>query len=171
VGGSYQIEVKLKGNGFHIHIHALLDSPFMPYQHVWSAWKKIIRHDCPQTDIRSAETPQARAYAAKYAAKASDFDADIDTVVAWYEATKGQRLFTTFGRWYNATIGDLDPDHPQFVPVCKCTKCGTVGTMYMARDGPYLFSPDLWRSIEKHICPGGKLYFPIDWIQRILNAK
>lgn len=170
VGGSYQIEIKIKDNGFHIHIHSLLDCPYMPYQQLWSAWKKIIGHECPQVDIRSADTPQAREYAAKYAAKASDFDRDEDNVVAWYEATKGQRLFATFGKWYNATMEELDPEHPQFVPQCTCPHCQATGTMYMARDGPFLYSPDIWRVIEKLIIPHGELYFPIKEVQDVLNA-
>jgi hypothetical protein len=170
VGGSYQIEIKIKDNGFHIHIHALLDCPYMPYQHLWSTWKKIIGHDCPQTDIRSADTPQAREYAAKYAAKASDFDADLDNVVAWYEATKGLRLFATFGKWFNATMEELDPEHPRFIPKCTCAQCGAEGTMYLARDGPFLFSPDVWKAMEKIIVPHGKLYFPITEVQAVLNA-
>jgi hypothetical protein len=98
-GGAYQIELKQKPEGWHIHIHLLLDAPFIPYQRLFSTWKAITQQRYVSTDIRSAKTPEAREYVVKYPSKSASFDTHPEAIVDWYEATKGMRLFATFGTW------------------------------------------------------------------------
>jgi len=150
VGGAYQIEVKVKDYGFHIHMHVLLDCPFLPYQKIFSAWKDLIGNDCPQVDIRACSDPHARAYIVKYAAKSADFDGSPDTIVRWYYATKGQRLFATFGKWYNSKIEQLDEESVVFTPESICPYCESTGTTFLARDGPYIFGGKEWADIKRH---------------------
>jgi len=145
-GGAYQIELKPKPDGFHIHIHILMDAPYMPYQKVFSEWRRITGIEAPQVDIRAADNDSAKAYVCKYTAKSADYTHDKTDIVRWYEATKGQRLFATFGEWYNATLEELLPEGTE--PPCAppCPKCGAVGQMFYARDGPFIYGKD-WTTV------------------------
>ena len=127
-GGVYQIELKPKDNGWHVHMHAILDCPFLPYQHVFSAWRQILKVPFVSIDIRAATTPQEQHYVAKYAAKAADYEGDIPQVVAWWRATKGQRLFATFGEWYNKQPPESPEGQEQVGKSFVCPHCGGVGT-------------------------------------------
>lgn len=169
-GGAYQIEVKVKDGGFHIHMHILLDSPYLPYQKVFTAWKDLIGSGAPQIDIRACADAKARAYIVKYAAKSADFDSHPDTIVRWYYATKGQRLFATFGEWYNARIEDLDSEMEAWKPECVCKFCGETKTVFFARDGPFLFGHDMWKSLEPTLVDEQGLTRPITEIVRALNG-
>jgi hypothetical protein len=154
-GGAYQIEVKRGSEGWHIHIHALVDAPYLPYQLLWSVWRAVTQIPCPQVDVRSAPTDRARQYLCKYATKTVGFDAGPDAIVDWYEATKGLRLWTTFGCWYNKPLDELDHDTPVTKPAYPCPHCGAEGTVYRARDGPYIYGHDIWQTIEAKIIPDG----------------
>jgi len=147
-GGCYVIELKPKPNGWHIHIHAVLDAPFLPFKKLRAVWGKIIHVREPIVDIRAAATPNQRAYVAKEATKAMDYHGEVDYLVAWYEATKGTRLFATFGTFYNATLEDLlnPAEAPEKGVVCPF--CDARNTMFYARDGPWRYGPKLWRELR-----------------------
>jgi hypothetical protein len=127
-GGVYQIELKPKPDGWHIHMHVILDCPFLPYQQIFSAWRRLVGQDYANIDIRAAKTEVEQIYVAKYAAKAADYEGEMSDVVAWYLATKGKRLFGSFGSWYNKEPPSDSTDNPgePFRFVCPC--CGMVGT-------------------------------------------
>jgi hypothetical protein len=147
-GGAYTIELECHPDYFHIHMHILLDAPFIPYQHLFSAWREIINQDCPQVDIRSASNDKAREYICKYASKSPSFKGDQGMIVKWYDATFGQRLFATFGTWYNAKINDLDQNTtPEPLPV-PCPFCGAVKGIFHARDGPYIYGGESWNTLK-----------------------
>jgi len=147
-GGAYQIELKDKAEGWHIHMHVLLDAPFLPYQRVFSEWRKIIGHHAPQVDVRAASSDKAKEYVCKYAAKSADFDTTPESIVRWYEATKGQRLFATFGEWYNVTIEDLDKETDFSYTVATCPACEKEQTIFLARDGPFVHGGKEWAEIK-----------------------
>jgi len=133
VGGAYQIELKSKADGWHIHMHILLDCPFIPYQRLFSEWKTITKVKAPQIDVRSADSEKARAYMCKYASKSADFEGHFENVVDWYEAVKGQRLFTTFGNWYNVKMEDVleedaDERPPPLLSTLWCREAHLLGT-------------------------------------------
>jgi len=149
VGGAYNIELKPKDNGWHIHMHVLVDAPYLPYQKLFTAWKLILKQHCPQVDIRSASSEKAKEYIVKDASKSVAFDLNPNDIVNWYEATKGKRLFATFGKWYNAKIEDLDDEAKQKEIVPTCPFCGAVKTVFLARDGPWVYGQDEWKKIKK----------------------
>jgi hypothetical protein len=168
-GGAYQIEVKIKDTGFHIHMHLLLDSPYIPRTKIFAAWRALLNIPVAQVDIRSAVTDRAREYITKYTAKSAGFDSDSSTVVAWYNATKGSRLFATFGTWHNATLEDLtDNTLPQtFVPTCPV--CHTPHTIFFARDGPYVFGAEMWKTMQSHWTVEGLTTRPIPDVHAVLT--
>jgi len=160
-GGAYQIELKQKPEGWHIHLHAILDAPFIPYQQIFTAWSQITHNPVPQVDIRAATSLAARTYAAKYAAKsAAFFDGETDPV-AWYQATKGQRLFTTFGKWFNFKLQDVPQTNSTEPFQAVCPRCGKAKTTFLARDGPYMYGFDVWRTISDAIVNGQDLERPL----------
>jgi hypothetical protein len=148
-GGAYQIEVKPKEVGWHIHIHVLMDSPYMPYQQLFSAWRNILECDAPQVHIVAADNVKQLEYVCKYTSKSADFSSASDTIVRWYYATRGLRLFATFGTWYNATLNDLDPNADERDPVSICPHCGAEATTFCARDGPFIFGGKEWNNISR----------------------
>jgi hypothetical protein len=169
-GGAYQIELKPKHPGWHIHLHALIESPFMPYQKLFAAWRKILGRQHVEVDIRAAGTPKEREYICKYAAKSANFDANVDTVVEWYRATKGQRLFGTWGKWYNATLQELDPTLEKSRPPPACPFCHGEHCVMLARDGSFYYEPDAWRSIRNEIVDAEGYIRDIPGVKAILKG-
>ena len=147
-GGCYQIEVKIKETGYHIHLHAIIDAPYIPRQHIYSRWCEILGRDQLQVDIRAATEEKQKEYVCKYAAKAADFDKNTSVIVEWYEATKGARLFSTFGKWYNVKLEQLNPLAEPEQKKPPCPRCGAIGATFLARDGPFIYGGDTWRSVE-----------------------
>lgn len=127
-GGAYQIELKPKESGWHIHMHAILDVPFLPFQPLMRAWSNILGLPFASVDIKAATTPAEKHYVAKYAAKSADYEGDLPQVVAWYDATHGSRLFTTFGDWFakEPVFNSSTEGEDLFIP--SCPRCGAVGS-------------------------------------------
>lgn len=169
VGGAYQIELKEKPEGWHIHLHALLDCPYIPYQQLFTAWRKILGTSAPQIRIQAAGNAKAIEYVCKYAAKSADFDASSVSIVNWYLATKGQRLFATFGKWYNAKIDDLDSEAKQLDQVAVCPHCQSMKTTFLARDGPWIYGHEDWNEIEQALTHGEDIIRTIQGIEKELT--
>lgn len=160
--GAYSIELIPKVDGWHIHIHILLSSKYIPYQHLFKAWQVITKTQAPHVDIRAAENDNARKYIAKYAAKASNFGDDPNAAVAWHFAVKGLRLFATFGEWYALTPATVKDDAAEKPFVPQCPNCGGTHTMVFARDGPFMFGPEIWSHIQRTLVPDGITMRTID---------
>jgi hypothetical protein len=143
-------------------MHILVDAEFIPYQQLWSAWRQITGNDCPQTDIRSAAAPQAQQYVAKYCSKSAAMYLQDKTIVDWYEATKGKRLFVTFGAWYNADLEDLDPLLAKPELPCVCPWCKAVKTTFLARDGPAIFGREYWEAAEPLFTSNAQKTLPLE---------
>ena len=98
--------------------------------------------------MRSAQDPKAREYVCKYAAKSVGFDQRPEDIPRWYLATKGLRLFACWGSWYDPAeeikieLGMVD-NGP-----AKCPHCEAVGTIFRARDGPFVWGQEVWRSVR-----------------------
>lgn len=147
-GGCYQVELVQKSPGWHIHIHALVDSKYIPRQLLFSRWCKITGLDYVNVHIEAATTELQKNYVCKYPVKTADFNSSPTLIVEWYIATKGARLFSTFGKWYNATIEQLENIEANEDWKPKCPHCNEEGTTFMARDGPFIYGPDLWRDVR-----------------------
>jgi len=161
-GGAYVIEVIPKSGYWHIHMHVLLDAPYIAYQRLFSEWRQILGEKAPQVDVRSASDKRAREYLAKDASKNIVFYVQPEKVVEWYEATKGLRLFATFGTWYNVKIeAQLEFRAWEKVkPVCPF--CGAENTCFYARDGPWIIGWDLWKETWERILFDAPEKIPLD---------
>ena len=147
-GGAYQIEVKMKKGHFHIHMHVILESPFIHYTQIYKAWEDITKTPGVQVDIRAATTVAQRRYIVKYSQKSAELKADGSDIVRYYEAIKGSRLFGTFGQWYNVKLEELLGDEYQEPKPPPCENCGAEGTMFIVRDGAFIFGKD-WLTVKK----------------------
>jgi len=157
VGGAYQIEVKIKDGHFHIHMHVILDCPFIHYTQIYKAWSDITGVAGVQVDIRAAKTKAQRAYIVKYTQKSAELRADGADVVEWYEAVKGSRLFGTFGEWFNYKLEDLlDPEEFKPAPP-PCPICGAENSALVVRDGPLIYGK-LWQEHKKFFDVAGYPY-------------
>ncbi len=161
VGGCYQIELKPKGEGWHIHVHVLMDAPFIPKQKLFSAWREILNEKYVAIDIRACRTKAQRAYVTKYVSKNEDFHNDVNVAVEWYEATKGSRLFGTFGEWYNAKLEELLNPGEFEVWRPACENCGDENHMFFARDGPFIFGDD-WDDRKNYLVGNLPMERPIE---------
>lgn len=162
-GGAYTIEVLPKDSHWHIHMHVLVDADFIPYQKLWSAWRRISGNEVPQTDIRAADSAKAVEYISKYTAKSVNAYLGELSIVDWYLAVKGFRLFVTFGSFYNAKIEDLDPAYQPFIPEHVCPCCKAKSTTFLARDGPVIFGYEYWdaaRTLYTQGLPTSRDYTP-----------
>ncbi|MCG2681308.1 MAG: protein rep [Kiritimatiellae bacterium] len=148
-GGAYCIEVNPRDDFWHIHLHAILDCKFLPYQRIFSEWRALfdVRHI--EVDIRQADSREARSYIAKEVGKNMAISLDPDSIVAWYNAIKGSRLWTSFGTFYNVTLNELEDEKEdsEFLPTCP--HCGKTKTMFFARDGPFVCGGEFWAQYEK----------------------
>lgn len=144
-GGAYTIELIPKDDFWHIHVHLLVDAPFIPHQKLFSEWRECIQQHVPQVDIRSASSEKARKYIVKDASKNIVFYCDPEKIVDWFFATQNVRLFATFGTWYHAKIQEqLELEaFEEFEPACPF--CGATHAVFYARDGPWTIGPEMWR--------------------------
>lgn len=170
-GGAYQIEVIPKDGFFHIHMHILVDAPFIPYKALFAAWRDLLGCKAPQVDIRAASSDAAKAYVCKYTAKSLDISHDPENIVRWYEATYRERLWATFGEWYNTKAEELIPEAERFVPLAICPFCNAEKTIYFARDGPFIFGPDDWDKIKDAVLQGRPITKPIDDVREFLRSS
>jgi len=152
-GGAYCIELIPHADYWHIHMHAILDCKFLPYQQIFSHWRKLfdVRHI--EVDIRQADSREARSYIAKEVGKNMAISLEPDFIVEWYQAIKGSRLWTSFGTFFNVKLNELDTkeDDKDFVPTCP--KCGATHCMYFARDGPFIWGGEQWSHVA-HMVTG-----------------
>lgn len=169
-GGAYQIELKPKPQGWHVHLHMLIDAPYIPYQQLYTAWRTILDVKYCKIDIRAAKTVKQQVYVTKYASKSADFRGNPDVVVKWFEATKGLRLFATFGDWYNAKLEDLVAPKDQEKPAAVCPHCKAVKTTFLARDGPFIYGHDDWRQFGGCMTLGKDDVRDIDGVRAKVDA-
>lgn len=144
-GGLYKIEAKPKPDGWHVHIHAIIDGAYLPVQLIWTTWKKALRHSHAGAHIKKINGKlQARDFS-KYAAKPED-------VVTWtpaqliefVHAWRNVRMWQTFGKYFNFKL-DADLECPPINPNV-CTRCGSSENWIPIRAGPWVFR-EAWDQI------------------------
>jgi len=117
IGGLYVIELKNKGNGWNIHIHALIDTKpgfngFLLQKKISDDWFDITQ-DSMIVDIREAYNPRASLkYLLKYFTKPPEINGESEV---YNESLRKTRLIQTFGDLYGSR-----PDKPKMV----CSECG-----------------------------------------------
>lgn len=143
-GGMAGYEFTWTTAGWHPHIHALIDSDYIPQPALSRAWMKVTDASYI-VDIRAARTENAVFEVAKYVAKGSSFYTDSVLLDQFLATTKGRRFFTTFGSFYRADPAEKSQHNrpwalmvsqmirapPRGVPfVEKCEECDSPSLWY-----------------------------------------
>ena len=117
-GGAFVLEVKKGTLGWHVHIHAVIESRYWKWEKILSLWTSCSGGiGC---FIKQIPKRQAVNYLTKYLSKASVSDGDLMNVL---QSLKGLRLFNPFGTWYN-----LNKTYPKHTFVCP--DCGESSWMW-----------------------------------------
>lgn len=137
-GGIYAIEAKPKVDGWHVHIHAIIDCDFIPKQTIYRTWAKAVRQPTASIDISRVNADQAANEVAKYTAKGADVKRwTPEQLSEWVVATRNVRLFQTFGIWHSVALSALLDDPPP--PPRPCPHCAKVDRMIPIRAGPRIY--------------------------------
>jgi len=111
-GGLYVIEVKRGKQGWHPHLHILMESRYYKWEQLLKQWMRC----SPGRGvwIEDVPTKQAVSYITKYVNKAP---ASITDTREYSYDLRGTRMFQTFGTWHT-----IEADLPR--PRYKCPDCG-----------------------------------------------
>lgn len=153
-GGAYQIELKWNEDHWHIHAHIIFDGPYIDQDALSREWGKLFGVEKLVTWIRACPGESELRYAVKYACKVSTAEFSGALIVAWYEAVKGSRLFTTFGTFYNWEIQEQDDEPDQEKPHSKCPCCGECGGVIPAACAKWTVDREMSELYEQMIYKG-----------------
>jgi hypothetical protein len=108
-GGFWVLEItrNQKTGGFHVHIHAVIDSKYIEQAWLSRTWQRLTG-DSMIVDIRTFQPKRAR-YLSKYVSKGSSFSEDSNVLWDYYEAFHRQRDTNTFGE-----CTDAPPEPPKY---------------------------------------------------------
>jgi len=123
IGGFRSIETTYndKEKNWHVHLHAVVDIPYIPQRELSNAWKDItgsyIVH-IKQIGGNGQSAMEASKEIAKYVAKPGEFMNDANLINEYLDAVKGLRLVSTFGYYYGKELIEDDENRPN----CNCGK-------------------------------------------------
>ena len=137
LGGVYQIECLPKPDGWHVHLHALIEGGYLPKPIAWKTWAAALKIESASVNIQGAMgvTKIAR-YLAKYTCKPSDVAGNEARYIAMQADLTHSRLWGTFGTWHNALPKAKKPT-PRACPHCGDTTAYVPvarGYCYFGRD-------------------------------------
>lgn len=113
IGGAFVIELTNKGNQWHAHIHAVVQSYRVDWETLRDLWIKC-SHGSRGVFIQNIPPVQAVRYLTKYISK-SELPEELQQEASC--TLKNYRLFNPFGSWY-----DINRKYVPPIPVCS--KCG-----------------------------------------------
>jgi hypothetical protein len=114
LGGVFVVEATVSDEGYHLHLHSVLFSAFIPWDALKADWEAIT--GASGVYIQKIPRKAAVGYLTKYLTKPGE---DPETLRELSGELKGARFFQPFGDWHNK----LKPEKK--VPY-KCPKCGDV---------------------------------------------
>jgi hypothetical protein len=145
VGGLYSFEVTNIGNGWHLHLHAIVDAFYIDKMGLSRAWSEATNKAGLIVEAKECRDDSYLREATKYAAKGSEISKwKPALIVEFIEAFEGTKTFGVFGNLYRkrtewkAWIDSLDQQHRTCD--CGCTEF-------------YFFSALKWA--EKDLVPDG----------------
>ncbi len=128
-------EVYNSEGGWHLHLHALVDMPFVPHAEIQAAWSELTGDpDGSWVDVRAVAVGQEHSAAcevAKYVAKGVELLAGgrafgvertgPELVDEFLKAVAGRRLIQPFGHLWG--VGDLEAEEKEEPGPCPCCGC------------------------------------------------
>lgn len=132
--------------GWHPHVHALVEAPFIPQAALAELWTAITRKlwyggaaNGMGTDVRRVRDHLGRAAGSrgfelgsalkellKYPTKVDGFLGDGAAFLEWYEGTRGTRLVAGSGAWFGVFSREDDDDDQEDEGPERCPHCGSV---------------------------------------------
>jgi len=101
LGGFYSIEVTNEGNGWHLHLHALIDAKWIDASQLAREWSSVCRGYGHIVKVKDARETNYLGQVTKYAVKGNDLACwTPDQIVTFIDAFDGIRCFTVFGSLY-----------------------------------------------------------------------
>lgn len=102
-GGMWSMEVTNQGRGWHVHLHVLIDAPFVPLGKIERAWSKLIRQAFAIVHIKELTGKGWIKEIVKYVSKPTEMihwpDDQLKSYLATIDAVK---MFGVFGTLYGA---------------------------------------------------------------------
>lgn len=95
-GGACVIEAKPGKDGWHVHLHIVIESAFIPYQALLSEWTAVSTGT--GVYIKKLHGSQVVGYLTKYLTKQECTQAEQKNMT---DILKGRRLFVPFGSWFD----------------------------------------------------------------------
>jgi hypothetical protein len=117
-GGCYVIEIKYVDDHYFPHIHALIESSYMPVKKLSEQWGRCSTGRI--VDIRRIPVFAVVKYVTKYITK-PELSPEQQYVAS--RALKGYRLFQPFGTWH-------DMINAVKIPPARCPECGHEALCY-----------------------------------------
>lgn len=115
-GGLYTIEITYGEAGWHAHIHALMDSVFVPQAQISEAWERLT--GAPVVDIRPAwNLGLGLRYILKYMLKPPSLNKGL--AERYRAVLKGARLVHGFGKYYDFA------NKLKYKGCRECEECGS----------------------------------------------
>lgn len=104
VGGAFVLEVTHNSNGWHAHLHVIIQSTYMPYEQLLTAWTTITS----STGVFIKRVPASiiSHYLTKYITK-TELDEEMQLEAS--EHLKGMRMFQPFGSWHKPIASIVAP--------------------------------------------------------------
>jgi len=127
-GGIYSFEATYtEGKGWHLHIHAVIGSKFIPQEELSAEWQKITgAWDVDIRAVRGDDKWSAIQEVVKYPAKAATFMNNPALVDEFLKATEGVSLAYGFGAMYRVRTKEHGVQ-PLVCPVCGGTHITWLG--------------------------------------------
>jgi len=116
-GGAFVVELTNKGNQWHAHIHAVIQSHRVEWEKLRNLWK-ICSKGNTGVFIQNIPPVEAVRYLTKYVSK-SELPEDLQQIAS--DALKGFRLFNPFGSWYAINL-EYKPEPS------RCPKCDAIAS-------------------------------------------
>lgn len=100
-GGFYSLEVTNEGNGWHLHLHALIDARWIDAGQLSREWAQIVGQDFAIVCVRDCRAHDYLREVTKYAVKGSTLAGWTGQQIAdFVQAFDGVRTFGVFGSLY-----------------------------------------------------------------------
>lgn len=100
-GGFYSLEVTNESQGWHLHIHALVDAKFIPADQLSVAWDQASRGAGYIVKVKDCRERSYLQEVTKYAVKGSDIASwPSHDILAFIAAFEGVKTFGVFGNLY-----------------------------------------------------------------------
>lgn len=125
-GGFYSLEVTNEGDGWHLHLHALVDAKWIDGGELARAWNSVTNGLGYIVKVRDCRKADYLAELTKYVVKGSQAATwPAQTILTFIEAFRGKRTFGVFGNLYAARteFAEWIATLKQLRPKCECGSC------------------------------------------------